>query len=74
MKTFLQVPFVVALSLFAVSCSSTRTGGSVKSSNSAKVITIDEYNAFAQEILTLIKPRLMRYDQLESHNGRDRLF
>lgn len=66
MKTFLQVPFVVALSLFAVSCSSTRTGASVKSSNSAKVLTIDEYNKFAQEIVGAISGRIIRFNTSES--------
>ena len=70
MKIFPQVPVAIALSLLAVSCSTTRTSSNVVRSNSADVITMEEYNQFAQEILGVITPRVNQYKNDSSRRRR----
>ena len=57
-----RIPVLFALLGMAAlcsGCSSTRVGSDRSSANSAKVITMDEYNKFAQDILTILQPRLV---------------
>jgi len=69
MKPTATLLLTATLAVLASSCSSTRTGGDVKSSNDAKVLTMDEWNAFAQEILSTIEGRLNVY---RNDSGRAR--
>ena len=70
MKIFPQIPVAIALSLLAVSCSTTRTSSNVVRSNSAQTITMEEYNQFAQEILGVITPRVNQYKNDSSRMRR----
>lgn len=60
MKKTAKIITLTSLAILAASCSSTRVGSNVKSSNSAKTITMEEWNTFANDILTTITPTLER--------------